>query len=139
MEKNVFIKVPCSPSNLIKREFSECYKVRMSCGGGMGGSQWNEYVKSDIPLGEEKIVEVKNIFGDTIRINTRYAVRSKRMKVVHEEWDTLPYANFRQEEYKHHVTKLWFCVELESKLVFKNTPCNNEEEPIMRYVDCEKI
>ena len=138
MKKKVFIQAPCSPSKLIKREFSECYKVSMSCGGGFGGSQWYEYVKSDIPLGEEKIVEVKNIFGDTIRINTRYAVSSKRMKVVHEEWDTLPWANFRREEYKWHITKLWYCVNLESELIFNN-PRNKEEKPIKSYVDCEEI
>ena len=138
MEKKVFIQEPCSPSKLIKREFFECYKVSMSCGGGIGGSQWYEYVKSDIPLGEEKIVEVKNIFGDTIRINTRYAVMSKRMKVVHEEWDTLPWANFSEKKFKSHITKLWYCVDLESELIFNNTR-NKEEKPFKSYVDCEKI
>ncbi len=140
MEKNVFIYAPCTPSNLVKREISECYKVKMTCGGGMGGSVWDEYLKNDIPAGETKIVIMKNIFGQTLRINTAYAVKSERVRIVSEVWDTLPHANYSKIRFKSHVTKVWYAFELFREAVFIESPdCNRNIKPIKELVEYEDI
>ena len=140
MEKKVFIYAPCTPSNLVKREISECYKVKMTCGGGMGGSVWDEYLKNDILPGETKIVIMKNIFGQTLRINTAYAVKSERVRIVSEVWDTLPHANYSKIRFKSHVTKVWYAFELFREAVFIESPdCNRNIKPIKELVEYEDI
>lgn len=140
MEKKVFICAPCTPANLVKREFSECYKVKMTCGGGMGGSVWDEYLEYDIPPGETKIVTTKNIFGQSLRINTAYAVKSERVRIVSEVWDTLPHANYSKERFDSHVTKLWYSLELFREAVFIKSPVADKIlEPIRKLVEYKEL
>lgn len=140
MEKKVFIYAPCTPANLVKREISECYKVKMTCGGGMGGSVWDEYLKLDLPLGNTGIVIMNNIFGEKLRINTAYAVKSERVRIVSEVWDTLQHANYSKERFKSHVTKRWYSLELFREAVFIESPdCNRNIKPIKELVEYEDI
>lgn len=78
MAKNVIeIGLPCTPSRLVKRTDLCAYKVKMSCGGGMGGSVWNEYLEDNIPEGEHRIIYVNDYAGRSKSINTMFAVKSE--------------------------------------------------------------
>ena len=67
------IYLPLSPSKyLSKPKVSSVIVVKMSCGGGMGGSRWNEYLlDKDI---KEGLNTYTRIDGVKIKINSKYVV-----------------------------------------------------------------
>lgn len=68
------IYLPVSPSKyLSKPKVSSVIVVKMSCGGGMGGSCWNEYLlDKDIKDGLNTYTRIDGI---KIKINSKYVVR----------------------------------------------------------------
>lgn len=75
----------CSPSKLIaKYEMHGMLKLTMTCGGGMGGSRWEEYIEEI--TGDEMIGDqnewVRNYLGEEIMLNPRFVVKMERVSVV---------------------------------------------------------
>lgn len=73
------IGLPCTPSKFIKRRDMLGYKVKMSCGGGMGGSVWNEYLCNDVPAGSYQIIRIEDYTGRPKSINTNFVVKSEEV------------------------------------------------------------
>ena len=73
------IGLPCTPSKFVKRRDMLGYKVKMSCGGGMGGSVWNEYLCNDVPEGSYQIIRIEDYAGMPKSINTNFVVKSERV------------------------------------------------------------
>lgn len=68
------IYLPNCPSKWSsKPKVSKIIIVRMTCGGGMGGSCWNEYLKADKII--DGINDYERIDGIKIAINSKYVVR----------------------------------------------------------------
>lgn len=71
-----------SPSKFVSYEEVDAYCVTMSCGGGMGGSCWEELITEDIPCGVgEQVIERTDVYGRKIKINTRWIVKSEKIRV----------------------------------------------------------
>lgn len=75
----------CNPSEFVKHEeIHGILKVKMSCGGGMGGAQWHEYIQepNDFELEGESPVWVTNYLGEEMLINPRFIVKASRISIV---------------------------------------------------------
>lgn len=139
MAQNIIIGAPCTPSEYVKREIITCYKVTMTSGGGIGGAQWDELLTENIPLGNEQIVEMKDVFGEVKRINTRYAVTSKEIKVVHDVYDISANVNYREEKYKYIIEHRWFKVSADSNLHFSDDYVCGTPKPFKTDYDKEEL
>lgn len=86
---------PKTPSKWIgKPEYLPITKIRMTCGGGMGGSTWYEYVQHLDKIPSNEIISVRRYDGKDIRLNTSYIVEAEdfTMATVHldiSEWAKL--------------------------------------------------
>lgn len=79
-EKTDNITPPLSPSNWLDNEvkYTPITRLRLSCGGGIGGAQWYENVQR-IPLSDIKpdtMLEVTDLEGRKHLVNTRYIVEA---------------------------------------------------------------
>lgn len=77
------IYLPNTPSHFVGgAKIYKVKKVKMTCGGGMGGSVWNEYI-IDFPenIGTGHI-DVTNYKGEKMLLNTRYIVKVTDSQVV---------------------------------------------------------
>lgn len=78
--------VPCTPGYWIsdKVTYEPITMLRISCGGGIGGAQWCEYVKrisfEDLCNNEKIIVET--VDGEKIWINTRWVVEAHQYNIA---------------------------------------------------------
>ena len=72
---------PLTPCRWVgKPKVNEVYNITMSCGGGMGGSRWQEYVvDSNV---KEGLNEYTTIEGKTITLNGRFIVKAERFYLV---------------------------------------------------------
>lgn len=88
----------CSPSampKIIKR--IKAYEIAMSCGGGMGGSFWEEYIVDDEGVfPSNTIITRTNILGEEVIINTSFMVKAEPIDVLIIEHDTTEHTNYHQ-------------------------------------------
>lgn len=67
-----------TPSEWIgKPEYTSVTRLRMTCGGGMGGSSWYEYVHRVAGISSNAIVRFIRYDGKPIIINTAYIVEAE--------------------------------------------------------------
>lgn len=77
--------LPHTPSKFIgEAEPIEVKKIKMTCGGGIGGSVWDEYIQSytfpeNLPDG---LIKLTNFKGEEITLNTRYMVKITDSQIV---------------------------------------------------------
>ena len=73
-------------------EYTLITRVRMACGGGLGGASWYEYVYRLDEIPKNKIIEVKRYDGKTIRLNTAYMVSAEDFKLAKATLDITEWA-----------------------------------------------
>lgn len=74
-------------------------RVKMSCGGGMGGSTWCEYGKALDPIEPNKVIRFRDyITGEVILLNTNYIVKASEKKVAKVKSDCTRNSNFKNKE-----------------------------------------
>ena len=61
------------PTNRLDKHQKEGYRIKMSCGGGMGGSSWYEYV-TDIYGSDPNYEVVTTLDGQTKRLGKQFIV-----------------------------------------------------------------
>jgi len=61
------------PTNRLDKHKKEGYRIKMSCGGGMGGSSWYEYV-TDIDSSDPNYESVTCLDGQTKRLGKQFIV-----------------------------------------------------------------
>lgn len=115
---NGTLGLPYLPAKWVgKEKYTKILKVRMTCGGGMGGASWYEYIK-EIPMEElinnDKLV-VKTFDGEEKLINTRYLVKAERFTIVTRKFYN-ENSNFDIGEY----TANWL-IPYGTKVTFKDT------------------
>lgn len=79
------IGVPMTPSRWVgKPKYKKVTRLKMSCGGGMGGSTWYEIIdRIDLDeLTKNETLIVKNYEGDTIFLNRKYIVKAIQLTLV---------------------------------------------------------
>lgn len=73
----------CNPSSFVqKEEIHDILKIKMTCGGGMGGSSWYEYVHDTKELDGEIPVWVTNYLGERIKLNPKFMVKINKISIV---------------------------------------------------------
>ena len=72
-------KTPCEITNV---DIQNVLRIKMSCGGGMGGSSWFETVNQNVELKPNSLITVETIDGETKTINTNFMVYSVEKKLV---------------------------------------------------------
>lgn len=85
-----YIGFPCTPSKWTHEpEYKKISVITMSCGGGMGGSKWREYVER-IPMNNplNGIQTFTPIEGNDIRLNPQYMVKITNLTLVTVRYET---------------------------------------------------
>lgn len=105
--KTVRVGFPMTPSEWVgKPERKPISRVKMTCGGGMGGSVWFEYVDRflylDIPMDKMKILT--RIDGESICVNPRYMVMVEDFTLVTVKYKT------QHPDYKGRILEKQFLV-----------------------------
>lgn len=77
------IYLPNTPSTFVGgAKIYKVKKVMMSCGGGMGGSKWYEYIVDFPEHLYNAHIEVTDYKGNKMLLNTRYIVKATDSQVV---------------------------------------------------------
>jgi len=90
-------KAPISPSRWVSKApaCQEVTEITMSCGGGMGGSRWNEYVERtalEVLARETGCITVRRYTGEKVILNTRFIVMARQLTIASMVLDsTNPY------------------------------------------------
>lgn len=104
------IGLPCSPSKRIKTTEIKSTRIKYSYGGGIGGS--NTVIHSECVLDKSlfnnKFVEVKTIYGETVNVNTDFVVDFKDVTVVIDYVDTTAWSNFSGFKFTKTTRKTYF-------------------------------
>lgn len=84
-------------------EYMFITKLRMSCGGGIGGSSWYEYVErlKDIP--SNTVIKVKRYDGKEIFINTSWLVEAEDYKLVKATLDISRWETYYPDKEKEGI------------------------------------
>ena len=88
------IKQRRSPSEIVSAEKCFAFELTMSCGGGMGGSRWEEYVRAntiDKFVGMVGIDKFDTILGDRILLNAGNIVEVRRVQIIKMLVDVRPW------------------------------------------------
>ncbi|RAP49228.1 MAG: hypothetical protein BZ138_08100 [Methanosphaera sp. rholeuAM270] len=95
------IGYPTSPSLWTgEPEYVEIMVFTVSCGGGMGGSKWYEYVLRE-EINPNTLQEFTTIEGDKILINTSNVVKVSYYTLVRARYKTINYIYFEvKSEYE---------------------------------------
>jgi len=97
-EKNTVGK-PSTPGNWVDSTptYREVTRLRMTCGGGMGGAQWYEVIERiDLnDLMQRDYLVTRNWLGEEIGINLRYVVDAKQFTLATAKYDSQN-PNFKQ-------------------------------------------
>ena len=70
-----------TPAQIIDSKIELVLRIKMSCGGGMGGSSWYETVKPT-KLTPHSLIEVETVDGETKLINTDFVVSAVEKKLI---------------------------------------------------------
>ena len=78
-----------TPSRWVKEkpDYLLITRIKMTCGGGMGGSSWYEYVYRVEEIPSNTIMKFKRYDGKEITINTSYIVSAEDFKLAKAELD----------------------------------------------------
>lgn len=75
--------LPNTPSRFVgNAKVIKVQKVRMTCGGGMGGASWYEYVVDFPETPRHDLVKVTNYKGEKMTLNTAYVVKVEDSQIV---------------------------------------------------------
>ena len=102
--KTDIITPPLTPSKWVdnKVKYTPITRLRLSCGGGMGGAQWYENVQR-IPLSDIKpntMLEVTDLEGRKHLVNTRYIVEADSSVTVASVYLDSQNSNFEMGVYE---------------------------------------
>ena len=77
------IYLPNTPSKFVgKAKIIKVKRVKMTCGGGIGGSCWDEYVTDFPETPKHDLIKVTNYKGVKMTINTAYVVKVVDSQIV---------------------------------------------------------
>lgn len=84
--------VPMTPGRWVNKipKYREMTRLRMSCGGGMGGSSWYELVdRIDLAdLMQKNYLTTKNWEGKEIALNLNYLVKAEQYTLATAKYDS---------------------------------------------------
>lgn len=83
--KSDSLGLPFTPSHWVGTpEYIPVTRIRMTCGGGVGGSSWYEYVNRIMidDVIDSKFIKVTDYTGNEITINTNYIVEMRNFTIL---------------------------------------------------------
>lgn len=89
----------CSPAKLVDFKEKAVIKVTMTCGGGVGGSKWYEYIDcymADL-AGLSGLMWFENYLGDDVLLNSQYVVKAEPVVIITLIEDVTQHCNFNRE------------------------------------------
>lgn len=134
------IGAPCSPCNFIESKTTKVLKIKMSCGGGVGGSVWDEYGTTKDDFSKGGFITLKSAFtNEEITINTRFVVKAEEVQLVTMVWDTTPHANYNRSTCKKQTKTCYYCLPKNEKyrVIADYEGDRNKNIRIKEYVETE--
>lgn len=81
-----FLPKPMTPSKWLGISYKPVTRIKMSCGGGMGGSSWYEYVErvplDSIAAEEKRCIVFRTFDGENVLLNIAYMVKAEQFTVA---------------------------------------------------------
>lgn len=131
MNKNYVIEPSNSPVG--KHQVTEVgliKKVKMSCGGGMGGSVWNEFGTITGDIYKDNFVTLRDaISGEEKALNTKYIVKVEDKKLIEVLTDITPFKNYGKKVCEKAFRTIYYYIDLTDTAVAtmnRNTLKDNE-------------
>ena len=114
-----------TPAEFVDSKIENVLRIKMSCGGGMGGSSWYETVKPT-QLNPNDLIEVETIQGETKLINTSFVV-SATLKQLITVTEIHQNTNFKEtmgkELHYHYLAPLNVDVKINNRYRFTDEWC----------------
>lgn len=110
ISKNYYITLPCTPAEFTTKKpeiiSDNGAIIEISCGGGMGGSYWKEYIIDfDVDaLNVDGIIKVTLFNGETKYINTRNIVTATPVTIIRVS------VNSKNTNFTHNYQEMYFTV-----------------------------
>ena len=124
----------CTPSKMpVVVDVFDIIVVTMSCGGGIGGSRWDEYFYAEdiTKLPTNSLATFTDaITKKKVTINTQYAVKvvEKQMLQVHS--DNTAWRNYHERKCNSHCLERYIVLDRETKWECVDEYGKNEDETV---------
>lgn len=123
----VKIYAPCSPCDFENKDVKTVYKFKMSCGGGLGGSMWYEYVQTDDKITPNSMITcIDAMTGEQKIINTNYIVKVETVKYLAVTWDITKHTNYDRKTVNKQIKTIYYQIPISD---------NYEIYPTYKYIE----
>lgn len=137
MKKNEPYKIfsTCSPSETpIVVNIKNIIVVTMSCGGGFGGSKWDEHfdaVELDSIPTSKIMVFTDAISGKKKAINTNYIVKVEEKQMLKVYQDITKWKNYNKKVCNKCYTEMYLAIDKDMKWVCVDEYNHNDDDVIV--------
>ena len=97
------------PTKRLDKHKKEGYRIKMSCGGGMGGSNWYEYV-TDIDSSDPNYEVVTALDGQTKRLGKQFIVHIVGVDFYGQTVDISDWCDGGMRTSNNPISTQWFAV-----------------------------
>lgn len=104
-------------SKWIGATYKSITRIRLSCGGCIGGASWFEYVEKLDNIEPNTIVKCRRFDGKEIRINTAFVVDTEDFTLATVQLDVREWKNITREYILPDVETRHFWVDKKLKLI----------------------
>ena len=112
------------PTKRLDKHKKEGYKIKMSCGGGMGGSSWYEYV-TDIDSSDPNYEIVTTLDGQTKRLGKQFIVNIVQVDFHGQTVDISDWCDGGIRTSDKPVYTQWFDVAVGEEVIWVNGDGDN--------------
>ncbi len=110
----VKIGLTCTPSKIIDIATELIFKIKVSCGGGMGGSSWYEYAKS---MSQNKDFFEFTLHNDEVKtIGKNFIVSMQEKNMVTVVRDETAHINYREHKCTKCISTTKYCIGINDKV-----------------------
>ena len=97
------------PTKRLDKHKKEGYRIKMSCGGGMGGSNWYEYA-TDIDSSDPNYEVVTTLDGQTKRLGKQFIVHIVGVDLYGQTVDISDWCDGGMRKSDNPISTEWFAV-----------------------------
>ena len=98
-----------TPSSWLRKpDYTPITRIRLSCGGGMGGSSWYEYIERLENIPSNEVIKVKRYDGKEIYINTSWVVMAEDFKLAEALLEVSEWEEFTGEKISDNGIKVYY-------------------------------
>ena len=112
------------PTKRLDKHKKEGYRIKMSCGGGMGGSSWYEYV-TDIDSSDPNYEVVTTLDGQTKRLGKKFTVTIVQVDFHGQTVDISDWCDGGIRTSDKPVYTQWFDVAVGEEIIWVNGDGDN--------------